>query len=324
MLPSLMRQQQMWNKAMSYEGKMLKDLKMPTRQKVEQALLKSLFDHNGVIKEFGVGEEIVEEIANNFGLNEEQRTAYLETIYKKENRVKKSLLWHRLLFRAADSLAKQKLVSRPTVTIRFTNKREWMLTENGYDRALEMLGIPSTHKEILSIKSYEVQKIVSKMSEQERPENYNPFEMHKKTIKVTQEAKLRIRSFRQAIIEAYGYKCAICGMKIYSPNTLRWEVEAAHIVPHSLNGKDDILNGLALCSIHHWAFDVGWFTLEDNYNVLASRKIHELSADFGKMWNYDFMRQLLKENQIISLPEKQNNHPHPNAIKWHRKNIFYP
>jgi hypothetical protein len=32
-------------------------------------------------------------------LNQEQRTAYLETIYKKENRVKKSFLWHRLLFR---------------------------------------------------------------------------------------------------------------------------------------------------------------------------------------------------------------------------------
>jgi len=73
---------------MSYERKMLEDLKMPTQREVEQALLKSLFNNNGVIKEFGAGEKIVEEIANDFGLNEEQRTAYLETIYKKENRVK--------------------------------------------------------------------------------------------------------------------------------------------------------------------------------------------------------------------------------------------
>ena len=109
---------------MSYERKMLEDLKMPTQREVEQALLKSLFNNNGVIKEFGAGEKIVEEIANDFGLNEEQRTAYLETIYKKENRVKKSYLWHRLLFRAADSLAKEKLVSRPTQTILLTNKKE--------------------------------------------------------------------------------------------------------------------------------------------------------------------------------------------------------
>jgi putative restriction endonuclease len=105
---------------------------------------------------------------------------------------------------------------------------------------------------------------------------------------------------------------------------LRWEVEAAHIVPHSSNGKDDILNGLALCRMHHWAFDVGWFALEDNFHILPSRKIHDLSTDFGRMWNYDFMRELLKENRIISLPEKQNIHPHSNAIKWHRENIFYP
>jgi len=91
---------------MSYEGKMLKELNMPLRKEVEQALLKALFRHNGVIKEFGSGEEIVDEIADDFKLNEEQRTTFLETVYRKENRVKKSLLWHRLLFRAADSLSK--------------------------------------------------------------------------------------------------------------------------------------------------------------------------------------------------------------------------
>src|SRR5215207_1700104 len=122
---------------MSYERKMLEGLKMPNQKEVEQALLRSLFNNNGVIKEFGAGEKIVEEIASDFGLNEEQQTAYLETIYKKENRLKKSYLWHRLLFRAADSLAKEKLVSRPTQTILLTNKKEWMLTEEGYNRILE-------------------------------------------------------------------------------------------------------------------------------------------------------------------------------------------
>jgi len=51
---------------MSYEGKMLHDLKMPSRKEVKHALLISLFKHNGVIKEFGAGEEIVDEIANEF------------------------------------------------------------------------------------------------------------------------------------------------------------------------------------------------------------------------------------------------------------------
>jgi hypothetical protein len=306
---------------MSYESKMLEDLRMPTQTEVEQALLKSLFNNNGVIKEFGAGENIVEEIADNFNLNEEQRAAYLETVYKKESRVKKSYLWHRLLFRAADSLAKAKLVSRPTQTFLLTNKKEWMLTEDGYNRMLEVLSIPITQKEVLPIKSFEVQKIVKKIYEQERPENYNPFET-KKTIQISREIKLRSRAFKQAVREAYDFKCAVCGMKIYSPDTSQWEVEAVHIVPHSKNGKDDLWNGLALCRLHHWAFDVGWFTLEDNFKILASRKIRDLSDDFGRLGTYDFIRQLSKENLIISLPSEQDIHPHPNAMKWHRENIF--
>ena len=144
---------------MSYEGKMLEDLKMPARKEVEKSLIETLFKHNGVIEEFGSGQEIVNEIANEFDLSENQRTAFLETIYRKENRVKKSLLWHRLLFRAADSLAKEKLVSRPTSTLQLINKKEWMLTEKGFDEALKILNIPKTQKEFLPIKSFEVQKL---------------------------------------------------------------------------------------------------------------------------------------------------------------------
>jgi putative restriction endonuclease len=123
----------------------------------------------------------------------------------------------------------------------------------------------------------------------------------KKIVKVPQEAKLRNRAFKQVIKEAYDFKCAVCGMKIYSPNTLLWEAEAAHIVPHSANGKDDILNGLALCRLHHWAFDVGWFTLEDNFKIIVSRKIKDLSADFGKLGNYDFMREFRADSASCSL-----------------------
>ena len=104
---------------------MLEQFAMPTLAEVAQALLRSLLKHGGVIKEFGSGQEIVDEIANEFGLDKHQRSAFLETIYRKENRAKKSLLWHRLLFRAADSLANGNLVSRPTQTFQLTK------SENG-------------------------------------------------------------------------------------------------------------------------------------------------------------------------------------------------
>jgi len=306
---------------MSYERKILENLQMPTQKEVEQALLKSLFNNNGVIKEFGDGEKAVEEIADEFYLSKEQRAAYLETVYRRKNRVKRSNLWHRLLFRAANSLAKKNLVSRPTQTLSLTNKKEWMLTEDGYNQVLQLLHIPIAQKDILPIKSYEVEKIVKKMQKQKRKENYSPFES-KKVVKITREAKIRNRAFSQAIKEVYNFGCAICGMKIYSPDRSQWEVEAAHIVPHYANGKDDIWNGIALCRLHHWAFDVGWFTLSDSFKILASGKIKELPADLGKLENYDFIGQLTKEDLMVHLPEEKEVHPHPNAVKWHRENIF--
>jgi hypothetical protein len=308
---------------MSYESKMLEQFNMPIRQKVEQALLQALLKHGGVIKEFGPGQEIVDEIANDFELNEHQRSAFLQTVYRKENRPKKAYLWHRLLFRAADSLAKEKLVSRPTQTLHLAKKKEWMLTEKGFDEALKLSNIPTARKDFLPTKSYEVQKIVKKLIESPRPENYNPFDKEKKVIKTTIESAIRIRGFRQAIIDAYGYKCAICEMKINSPDSLSWEVEAAHIVPHSSLGRDDIWNGLALCHLHHWAFDVGWFTLRDDYTINVSSKVHSLPSDFGVLGDYEFIRAISSRHTRIFLPSRSELYPHHNAIRWHRQNIFH-
>ncbi|MEJ7681185.1 MAG: HNH endonuclease [Segetibacter sp.] len=307
---------------MSYEGKMLEDLKMPSRKEVGKALLKSLFKHNGVIKEFGAGEEIVDEIASDFGLSEEQRNAYLETIYRKENRVKKSSLWHRLLFRAADNLAKENLVCRPTETFHLTHKKEWMLTENGFDTALKILKIPQEQKDILPVKSFEVQKVISKLIEAPRPKIYYPIDEKKSTAIVRKEISIRKRGFRQAVIEAYDYKCAVCGMKIMSPNKMIWEVEAAHIVPHSSKGKDDILNGLSLCHLHHWAFDVGWFSLFDDYTITVSSAADNLQADYGRLESYEFIKALTNPNLKISLPDSEKIYPHVNSVRWHRENIF--
>lgn len=309
---------------MSYESSMYVQYNMPTREQVENALLRALFRHGGTLKEFGSGQEIVDEIANDFGLTEEQRSAFLETVYRKENRVKKSLLWHRLLFRAADSLAKEKLVSRPTRTLQINNKREWMLTEKGFDETLKLENIPATKKDYLPTKTFEVQKIVKDMLKISRPNNYNPFDDARKSRKITKESTIRARGFRQAVIEAYDYKCAICKLKIHSPDKLLWEVEAAHIVPHGSHGRDDVWNGLALCHLHHWAFDVGWFTLRDDYTIFTSTKAYSLSPEIGIIDNtYEFIRRMPENNKQIYLPAQSALSPHPSAIQWHRENIFF-
>ncbi len=307
---------------MSYEAKMLEKLAMPTREQVERVLLRTLLKHGGVIKEFGSGEETVSEMADELGLSKPQRFAFLETTYRKENRVKKAFLWHRLLFRAADALADQRFVSRPTHTFQLIRRREWMLTEKGFDETLKLCNIPDTEKDFLSIKSYEVQKVVKKLVESRKPENYDPIDRNKSITKTSSESALRGRGFRQAVIEAYDCRCAICGLKIKSPDLLSWEVEAAHIVPNRALGRDDVWNGIAMCHLHHWAFDVGWFTLLDDYRIQGSPQIQNVPSDCGKIGSYEFVRSLVNHAAAILLPNRIEIRPDRTAIRWHRDWVF--
>jgi len=307
---------------MSYEGDMLRKFDMPQKMEVEEAILKTLFKHNGTIKEFAAEEEIVDEIAELFTLKESQRVAVLERIYRKENRPVKTPLWHRLLYRAADSLAKERLVSRPKSTVLLTNKREWMLTEEGFEKALKLLQIPPTQKEFLPVKSYEVEKVVKKIKETPSPCNYIPFDIKKKIRTESKETTIRARGFRIAVIESYDYRCSICGLKLSSPDSHFWEVEAAHIVPNSSKGRDDIWNGLALCHFHHWAFDVGWFSLTEDYKVIVSSQSQNLPHDCGIIDNYQVFKDGLTPNKPLILPANSNLYPHKNSLHWHRQNIL--
>lgn len=137
------------------------------------------------------------------------------------------------------------------------------------------------------------------------------------------EIRLEARAFCQAVIESYDFKCSFCKLKIPSPDSLYWEVEAAHIVPHSLNGKNDLPNGLALCHFHHWAFDTGWFSLADDYTLLVSSKVNNLAPNLGKLGKQDVLRMFLNQDYKIHLPQAQELYPHYKAIKWHRENKFF-
>ena len=306
---------------MSYEGDMMKKFKMPQRSDVEQVILTTLFRHNGVLRDFSAQEEVVDEIASHFNLNSEQRNVYLETIYKKENRIKRSLLWHRLLFRAADRLANLKYVSRPKDTFLLTNNREWMLTEKGYNKVLSLLNIPKSQKEILYTKSFEVETIAKELQRSKCPENYIPFELDENKKVSYIEKSIRKRGFRQAVIEAYDNKCAICGLKLHSPDMNIWEVQAAHIIPHSMNGKDDIWNGISMCHIHHWTFDTGWFSILDDYSIKLSSKIRILNKNYGKIFNTELIRGI--EKSQLYLPENKDNYPHKSALLWHKEKVLY-
>lgn len=120
--------------------------------------------------------------------------------------------------------------------------------------------------------------------------------------KRTLTSKVRSAEFSRKVKQAYGYKCAFCG-KARKNDKGQPEVEAAHIYPKHLNGQDKLWNGLSLCRLHHWAFDGGLITINENFEILVRHSIiddqeyHEISELNGKTI-------YLPENKI-SRPEKK-------------------
>ncbi len=82
----------------------------------------------------------------------------------------------------------------------------------------------------------------------------------------------RDQGFRRSIIRAYDHRCALCGVRIITPEQ-HTVVDAAHIVPWAKSHNDDIRNGMALCKLCHWAFDWGMMGVSKQYEVITSRKI---------------------------------------------------
>lgn len=82
----------------------------------------------------------------------------------------------------------------------------------------------------------------------------------------------RDQAFRKVVTTAYDHRCALCGIRIVTPDG-HTVVEAAHIVPWRESRNDDVRNGMALCRTCHWGFDEGMLGVSDNYTVITSRAI---------------------------------------------------
>jgi putative restriction endonuclease len=82
----------------------------------------------------------------------------------------------------------------------------------------------------------------------------------------------RDQGFRRIVVTTYDHRCALCGLRIITPEG-HTVVDAAHIVPWSKSKNDDIRNGMALCKLCHWAFDEGMMGVSEGYNVITSRQI---------------------------------------------------
>src|SRR5262249_24164345 len=80
------------------------------------------------------------------------------------------------------------------------------------------------------------------------------------TLGTTPIDRKRDPRFRQKVLIAYEWRCAVCGFDVRL-GTVSIALDAAHIRWHHAGGPDTEVNGLALCVLHHKTFDLGAFTL---------------------------------------------------------------
>lgn len=105
--------------------------------------------------------------------------------------------------------------------------------------------------------------------------------------------------FRQRVLAAYDTKCTICHLRL--PRLL----DAAHILSdRHPKGEPVVPNGLALCKIHHAAFDA---------NILGITPDHvvEIRHDILDEVDGPMLRHGLQDlhGNVITLPAKGADHP---------------
>ena len=128
------------------------------------------------------------------------------------------------------------------------------------------------------------------------------------TVEYTEHRRrARDAAFATVVKDAYDNTCAVCGSQRRSPDGIP-EVEAAHIYPKREGGSDDPRNGLALCRLHHWAFDSGWFGLSDDYRII----VREAPSRTG----YEEFQAL--EGAELQVPENEYK-PDPIFLNAHRE-----
>lgn len=117
--------------------------------------------------------------------------------------------------------------------------------------------------------------------------------------------------FRRMVLASYRYRCTVCAL----PEVRLLEV--SHIVPWSVDPRlrMDPQNGMAMCALHHCAFDAGLMTIDKKYRVVLSSVLSRLSDEPAVVRGF-----LPYEGERIRLPDRWS--PAEEYFAFHRMHIF--
>ncbi|HKU59923.1 MAG TPA: HNH endonuclease [Gemmatimonadales bacterium] len=116
--------------------------------------------------------------------------------------------------------------------------------------------------------------------------------------------RLHQERFRYLVLGAYRRRCAMCRLR-HTPL-----LDAAHILPdRDERGAPEIPNGLALCRIHHGAYDVGILGVDPTYRIHLRQDV--LDEHDGPMLKHGL--QELHGGEIDA-PRRPEHRPNPGYL----------
>ena len=159
-------------------------------------------------------------------------------------------------------------------------------------------------------------EVARELLEQHFPESYHEDICDAVGLRLDGWARREARDprFRAAVLEAYSRACAVCGFDGHLTSG-PFGLDAAHVKWKLAHGPDEVSNGIAMCVLHHRAFDRGAFTLGDDLSIAVSADLTG-GASIRSMF-LDLHGLRMRE------PHAAKHLPHPEYLAWHRSEVFH-
>ncbi len=125
---------------------------------------------------------------------------------------------------------------------------------------------------------------------------------------LTATVKVRLfqRAFREKVLDAYKSQCSFCRLKH------RELLDAAHIIPDNTpEGEPIVTNGIALCKLHHSAYDSFILGVTPDYVIHVREDI--LEEEDGPVLQHGLKG--LHQARLF-LPNSKDHYPSKDALAW--------
>lgn len=134
-------------------------------------------------------------------------------------------------------------------------------------------------------------------------ETADPISERRYAIRMVKQ-RLHQATFREAVIGAYGGRCALSGL----PESML--LDAAHIVSDKNEklGQPVIPNGIPLSKLHHAAFDANLIGIDPSYHLHVADRL--LNQKDGPM--LEALKQL--HGKSLHLPNRKKDYPDPDRL----------